>query len=242
MPFDPYSKLGEIASRITTRTSLAALALILLHVSLYFVKGIPDEAKPWLLSGTLIAAVLMLVIIGPSDVQKANNSSEFEIEVIEDRAEMYLRCQKAIDTAKKSVTDTTWGRDAKKRSVAEKSALESYLNAQRRAVARGIEYRELFTPTDKRIARLETAIENGRVETNYDVRVLHDFQCKIPMIDFMVIDRKEVIFSTVQATTGEKRRYIFIRCEKIANLYADHFDECWSIAKEDHLKNDMAID
>jgi PAS domain-containing protein len=57
-----FEKAGNIASKITNPFSLAALALVLIHFSLY---GIHDDVrwKPWLLSATLVCAVLMLLIL-----------------------------------------------------------------------------------------------------------------------------------------------------------------------------------
>jgi|HubBroStandDraft_6_1064221.scaffolds.fasta_scaffold00472_20 PAS domain-containing protein len=60
---NPFEKVGEIASKINNPYSLAALALVSIHFSLYAISDLDPRWKPWLLSGTLLAAIMMLLIL-----------------------------------------------------------------------------------------------------------------------------------------------------------------------------------
>ena len=127
------------------------------------------------------------------------------------------------------VHDTTWGRNPPdKLPKRERAALERYIASRQRAVANGVSYKELFSFTVERIERLRDAILESFQEEAYDVRVL-ERGLDLSLPDFFVTNKGELIISHVDATpAGGRRKYLFIECEPLADLYHDWFEECWT--------------
>jgi hypothetical protein len=158
----------------------------------------------------------------------------FRCEELETRADMYDRIAELLECKTQGwVHDTTWGRNPPDKLVKrERQALERYLTSRQRAVESGVSYKELFSFTLERIERLRDAILENFKEEGYEIRVLErGFDLSLP--DFFVTNKGELIISHVDATpAGGRRKYLYVECEPLADLYHDWFEECWECAAE----------
>jgi hypothetical protein len=126
------------------------------------------------------------------------------------------------------VHDTTWGiHPPEQLSGRERHALERYRKSRFEAVRNGVAYKELFSFAIGRLERIREALSEKIKDSGYDARVFNkNIDFSIP--DFLVTDTGELIISHVDATPqGGRPKYLYIKCEPLADFYHDWFYECW---------------
>ena len=147
---------------------------------------------------------------------------------IESREQLYY---KAIDMIKRAncIRDTTWGKISRHLDPKEKIAREKYRKCSNEAIVNGVIYLDLFSKSKKHESDAKSLYKKFIKYTKYEVRILQEMDEHLPVIDFLVTDKEEILLSHVGF---EGTRYLFIKSKIIAEFYIELFDECWKIAKK----------
>lgn len=137
-----------------------------------------------------------------------------------------------VSAARDSIDDLTWGAvSAPTRSSKEEDAYKQYVTAMKDACEKShVRIREVFTfPSERRIERARELLANALLKTYYVRYFDVDHEDLPPLMQFTLIDRKEVVFGThrgeLRAAEGE--RYLAVMHPGIVALFADYFDTIW---------------
>lgn len=146
------------------------------------------------------------------------------IRVFETTEEMEIYLAKRIRNAKKEVCDLTWkeslstGYDLPKRQKSRK-----YYDESIRLVSKNVEYKEVFVFSDgRRVEKLKARVAERR--DGYTCKYFADY-CNIPRLQFVLIDKKEVIFAS-----SSYRQLIAIENENLGDLLRTYFEHIWQQA------------
>jgi hypothetical protein len=161
--------------------------------------------------------------------------SKFYCEELSGRAGAYERIADLLETKTTGwIHDTTWGRHPPDKILKrEREARDRYLESRNRAAANGVAYKEIFSFTTQRLERIQEAIaESMKQQGGYDVRILEKgIDISIP--DFFVTDAGQLILSHVNAAPqGGRRKFLYVECQILADLFHDWFEDCWEDAHE----------
>ena len=67
---------------------------------------------------------------------------------------------------------------------------------------------------------------------NYEARCIEGIGADLPVIDFLLTDTNEILFSHVTFRGAMPvPMYVYIRSETLAEFYAGLFNECWVYAE-----------
>ncbi|MDP2883638.1 MAG: hypothetical protein Q8P51_01270, partial [Ignavibacteria bacterium] len=164
--------------------------------------------------------------------KKSESSAEFSCETLENREALYKSAAEVIGSAK-SILDTTWGPEPSEPSPSELAARAKYLDAKRRAIRGGAGYCEIVSSAPLAEIGTEDSEKLKHGHPNFWVAALGGPTTEAYMIDFLVADEQQIIFSHVHSTVpGGMNRYLCCKCEPLAKLFAGLFRQCWDIAKE----------
>jgi len=137
--------------------------------------------------------------------------------------------------AKNSVDDLTWGvMNSTRRTEATDAAFKKYRQAIAAACKRkDIAYREVITlPDAGRVSRIEDTIN---ADSTYYSLKYYDWESRElpPMLQFMIIDSKEVILGTHRGIfiPLDDESYVVIKHPAISRYFKDYFNTIWIGAK-----------
>ncbi len=233
-----------------TAATLAALALL---ISILDMVG-AFERVSWLRENvskfTLLAvgAILLHLVItdwsAPRELRDALKESTNEIRdavrgvklhEFEDAAQYFRYAVDAIDKARHSIVDVTWGQPWDPEISADtQRAYGQYRAAVARACKRGsrsnVVYREIMSfPDGKRIGRVKDMLKEEY--PNYHVRYFdYPHEGTPPLLQFFVLDRREALVS-VLSNTAFQNRYFAVASGGIAAALHDYFELAWRDAE-----------
>ena len=156
---------------------------------------------------------------------------EFAVERLRDRCELY---QKAVELIARAayVSDTTWGMTPRKPTAKEEQLRLAYRQASEAAIQNGVMYRDLFSSTLKRADEIKTIMDTYKDWPNYEARCIEGIGADLPVIDFLLTDTNEMLFSHVTFRGAVPvPTYVYIRSETLSEFYAGLFNECWVFAE-----------
>lgn len=141
--------------------------------------------------------------------------------------EVYAYVSERIQSAVSSVDDLTWGpvEDEQLPTVIE--ARDVYIRDIRRAAKRGLRYREVMSfPPGDRVKRARAMLEERL--PSYSLRYYLATQ-EIPLLDFVVFDRKEVVICFYRSgiLPGDREVRLMTTQPDLVELFQDYFDTIW---------------
>jgi hypothetical protein len=156
---------------------------------------------------------------------------DFTLERLRDRAELYKKAIELIGRAA-YVSDTTWGLSPRKPTAREEQYRLAYRQASEAAIQNGVIYRDLFSSTLKRAEEIKNIMDTYKDWPNYEARCIEGIGADLPVIDFLLTDNNEILFSHVTFRGAMPvPMYVYIRSETLAEFYAGLFNECWVFAE-----------
>ena len=158
-------------------------------------------------------------------------AEDFVLEKLRDRAELY---EKAIGLIGRAayVSDTTWGTMPRKPTAKEEKIRVAYRQASEAAIQNGVIYRDLFSSTLKRADEIKSIMETYKDWPNYEARCIEGIGADLPVVDFLLTDTNEILFSHVTFRGAMPvPMYVYIRSETLAEFYSGLFNECWVFAE-----------
>jgi hypothetical protein len=155
---------------------------------------------------------------------------EFQLERLRDRSELYKKAIELIGRAA-YVSDTTWGMSPRKATTAEEKYRRAYRQASEAAIQNGVIYRDLFSSSLKRADEIKKIMDTYRDSPNYEARCIEGIGADLPVIDFLLTDSNEILFSHVTFRGAMPvPMYVYIKSETLSEFYAGLFNECWVYA------------
>jgi hypothetical protein len=184
-------------------------------------------------SGNLEAAIGPACTSIKLNIQRLKHKKRLDPEVLPSRTSVYRRATEMLRRASTQALDTTWGTDTPVLKGAERKAADGYLEAKKMAIARGVEYKELFTPTDsdRRQKRMAEAKDLHDLPNNYYAKLIDLSLPDLPLIDFLVVDCEYLLLSFLsEDPTVSGHQYIFLQSKTVATHFAEYFSLCWKSA------------
>ena len=174
--------------------------------------------------------------IGAIDTHKAS------ILEFNNAAEIYDFISKELLRAKESIEDITWGSYTGYRTKEEQDSYENYVKTIEKVCRRkNVMYKEISSLSDEHYFN---RAKNLFRHYNYHLAYHDTRSINVPLISYVLIDRKEVIlgFSRIP---GEIRpldgiKYLCIRDPDLVKFFSDYYDSIWGRAIK--LKESNQID
>lgn len=181
--------------------------------------GLPPQFRDALRANTPDA--LMKAIPESLRVERADGICT----AIASRHDLYIECTKLIQSSQ-VVRDTTWGRRATKLKGPESDARNEYRKAIEQFCSEGKQYYELLT-AQKRAEYVEDAVQFQNKYDAFKSRILPVDISKLSMLDMMIGDETQVIFSHVSAEEAQPVQYVLARSVTLARLFRQFYSEAW---------------
>lgn len=160
-----------------------------------------------------------------------------EIKILENPGVFFNYVKKQMWSAEESIDDLTWGPEFDLPKTSWNNAYNEYIKEIPKVCSnKEIIYREIMTfPSMERLNRAEKMIENTQNVREYYLKYYDIPQEEIPpLIEFMVIDSKEVILVFYKHTdlSIDKEFQFSIKHPRIVNLFKDYYNSIWNRGKE----------
>ena len=161
----------------------------------------------------------------------ADSHEPFQLEPLPDRSALYRKAVELIPRAH-YISDTTWGRAPRRPSIPEQKARAAYRAASEEAIRNGIMYKDLFSVNMKCDSEVRKLMDDYAEYPNYEARCIEGIGASLPVIDFLLTDKNEILLSHVTFGGGVPMpMYVYIQSETLAEFYAGLFNDCWVYSK-----------
>lgn len=176
-----------------------------------------------------------------------NTSSKSNTLEFDNASEMYEFISEELLNAKTSIEDITWGSYTGYRTKNEQISYENYVKTIDRVCKHGkVMYKEISSLSDKHYFNRS---KNLFKYYNYHLRYHNIKSIEVPLISYVIIDRKEVIIGfyriTGQTRPSDGVKYLCIKDENIIKFFVDYYDLIWHKGinlKEANYTNDDEVD
>lgn len=188
------------------------------------------------LQGAIIGAVSTLLAAGIGYLGLRKPATpQTTVTVLPDRVAVLNKARDLIESAKRTVIDTTWGDSEENLLPAEQEALDKYLAAKKSAMRNaGIDYREIYTETPDDLHRTERIrAEQSRTErpNKYSAKLLEGITPTFPMVDFLVVDGEKLILSCFSKDVARPdHHHLYIESGEVSSFITQYFQICWDRA------------
>ncbi|MDP3830072.1 MAG: SLATT domain-containing protein, partial [Ignavibacteriaceae bacterium] len=165
--------------------------------------------------------------------QSTTLTSEYEgakVLKFENCAEVYNHIATKISEAEISIDDITWGSRKDYRTKEEQDAYENYLLSINDVCAKGkVKYREISSLTDEHYFKRAIGLVKSK-HYSYHLGYYDTSSVNIPLISYIIIDRKEAIFGFYRAPfrSIEDEVYLQINDSLTLQLFIDYFETLWT--------------
>lgn len=133
-----------------------------------------------------------------------------------------------IVRAKQSVADITWGTHSHYRRQLDQETYDKYVRAMRRAARKkSVSYREISNFAQPQYVERSRALFEC---AGYNVRYVDTRSLKIPILSFVIIDEKEVVFAFYRepARESDGEIYLSVQSRDVVELFQDYFETLWT--------------
>jgi len=145
-------------------------------------------------------------------------------------AEVYNHIANKISEAETSIDDITWGSRKDYRTKEEQDAYEKYLLSINDVCAKGkIKYREISSLADEHYFKRALDLVKAK-HYSYHVGFYDTTLVNIPLISYIIVDRKEAIFGFYRAPfrSTEDEVYLQITDSLTLQLFIDYYETLWA--------------
>lgn len=188
------------------------------------------------LQGAFVGAIATVVaaLIGYFALRKPVRD-RVVVTVLPDRVAVFRKARELVESAQRTVVDTTWGNSEENFLPTEQAALADYVSAKDRAVKNPkLDYREIYTEAldDKhRMKRIETEQHRQVPLDKYSAKLLAGLSPSFPMIDFLVVDGSELILSCLSKDVARPdHHHLYVESAELSSFLTQYFQICWDKA------------
>ncbi|MFA5806658.1 MAG: SLATT domain-containing protein [Melioribacteraceae bacterium] len=145
-------------------------------------------------------------------------------------AEVYNHIASKIIEAEISIDDITWGSRKDYRTKEEQDAYEGYLLSINEVCKKGkIKYREISSLTDEHYFRRAIDLIKAK-HYSYHLGFYDTSLVNIPLISYIIIDRKEAIFGFYRAPFRSIEDEVYLQIADILTLqlFIDYYETLWA--------------
>ncbi len=145
-------------------------------------------------------------------------------------AEVYNHIANKISESETSIDDITWGSRKDYRTEEEQDAYEGYLLSINNVCKKGkIKYREISSLTDEHYFSRAINLVKAK-HYSYHLGFYDTSLVNIPLISYIIIDRKEAIFGFYRAPfrSIEDEVYLQISDPLTLQLFIDYYETLWT--------------
>lgn len=185
------------------------------------------------LQGAIIGAAATLGAAGIGYFGlRSPSKAQTVITVLPDRVAVFKKARELIDSAERTVIDTTWGNSEENLLPAERAALAEYLSTKESAKKNPkLDYREIYTdaPDDgHRSERIRAEAQRQDHPVKYSAKLLGGLDPTFPMIDFVVVDGRKVILSCLSKDIAKPdHHHLYVDSPELSSFLTQYFQICW---------------
>lgn len=156
--------------------------------------------------------------------------------------EVYDYLATNLDGPARTIDDITWGLRRNWGSPDEANAYDRYARSMHRACSRpGVKYREISTLSSPEY--FQRALSLG-LSYGYHLAWYDTAQCRLPLMSFMLIDRREVVFAfyRFESSMNADEIYAVVTEPLLVELFRDYFETLWDGGAKLKLGADVVFD
>jgi len=192
------------------------------------------------------AATVVAALIGYFALRKPGRAP-FVVTVLPDRVAVFRKARELIESAQRTVVDTTWGNSEENFLPTEQEALSDYLSAKKRAVKDPrLDYREIYTeaPDDEhRVKRIEAEKQRSAPLDKYSGKLLSGLSPSFPMIDFLIVDGSKLILSCLSKDVARPdHQHLYVESRELSSFLTQYFQICWENASPLRTSRKSGVD
>ena len=167
-------------------------------------------------------------------VHRLDSLQGTQVNTFEKAEDLYYYVAMKVRNAAETIDDITWGTRNPFRSEAERKAYDTYLEAMTEACHKPrMVYREISSLSD--FHYYERAKKLMAIDSlSYNLAYYDTSQIDVPLVAYMIVDRKEVVGWFYRDPTGlgqTREVYVTITHKEVVKLFTDYYETLWGPAK-----------